>query len=199
MPIIINGGDNGEAISAVTRAYDTLSQPRLLVTNIDQEEIAVVEGDEYQAYFIDTFTAGQTKYYAWELPLSSTVAVGLVDRQFVSSNGGARADILWDYTIDSTLSTLTPFNQNNLFRGVKDADFVVSDVTLSAEGIVREPILIPSGGSGNNAPGGVSPSVGFRIYKPDTGFVFKVQNTHNASSEIIVGYTWIEFPANLTP
>ena len=185
-------GEDSFTLSSVTRSYDVIQTPRILTTGLTQQEVATREGHEFQAFFVDDFSAGETRYIAWENPIASTVDVGLVERLFVAQDGAVGADILWDYTIDTTVDTLTSFNQSNAFRGILDAQYIVTEVTLSDEGIIREPIVVATG-SGGNAVGGVAPSVGFRMYEPGTGFVFKVTNNHNSTNRILVSYTWVEF------
>lgn len=190
------------------RSYDTLSQPRLLVTTLGQEEIATLEGDRFYSFYDVTLAADETKYIAFELPVDATVIVGLQKRTFQSFDEAVEMEILWDYTYNDTgLVPLDVFNENNFFRnpegegnetGNQYLVNVVPNTSIVSEGTIREVDFIPSTGVGSNTAGQVSPELGFRIYKPGTGFIFKVHNIDtNSPNRVLIAYSWIEAPITL--
>ena len=189
------------------RYYDTLSQPRLLVTTLDQQEIATLEGDRFYSYYDVTLAASETKYIAFELPSDAGVIVGLQKRTFKTFHDAAEMSILWDYTYNNVgLTPLKVFNENNIFRaagGTNETgnEFLVNVVpatSITSEGIIREVDFISSVGVGVNRSGDVSPEVGFRIYKPGTGFILKVHNLDtNDTNRVLIAYSWIEAPITL--
>jgi len=149
-------------------------------------------------------------YVLYELPPGEEVTVELIKRLFKTDDAGADMLILWDYDVSTATKTpLATFNENNEFRGVKDSAFEVSllnpstldpvtgvrtltgAATIIDDGIVREPSFISTSGKGNNTTGDVDPALGFRRYKPGTGYLFKVTSRAN-DNKISVGYTWTE-------
>ena len=153
-------------------------------------------------------------YVLYELPAGVELTVELIKRLFKTDSDGADMLILWDYDVSTaTKTTLTSFNENNVYRGVNDATFEISLLnpsTLSAttgvrtvtgaatiidDGIVRESSFIAASGVGSNTTGDVDPAVGFRRYKDGTGYLFKVTSRGDAN-KISIGYTWTETEVN---
>jgi hypothetical protein len=149
-------------------------------------------------------------YVLYELPPGELLTVELVKRLFKADDAGADMLILWDYDVSTATKTpLTAFNENNEFRGVKDAAFEVSVLnpstlvattgvrtitgaaTIISDGIIRESSFISTSGVGSNTTGDVDPVLGFRRYKEGTGYLFKVTSRAD-DNKIAVGYTWTE-------
>lgn len=192
---------NGWLASALKK-YANLTEPRLLVTSLTQQELFTVEGERFYSFYDETFAAGETKYIQFFNPSDSGVAVGLQNRTFKSFNEAADLKILWDYTITGGVgASISVFNENNGFRSVggsvetgnKLLVNLVPNANVTNEGIIREPDFLTASGAGSNSSGGVSADVGFRLYVPDTGFITKITNldTNNAN-RILIAYSWIE-------
>lgn len=194
-------------MTSVIRLYNSLSQPRILVTTLDQQEIATLEGDRFYSFYDVTLAADETQYIAFELPADANVIVGLQKRTFKAFNEAVEMEILWDYTYDDIdLVPLTVFNENNIYRdggsgnetGNEYLVNVIPATSITDEGIIREADFIPSSGVGSHSSGDVAPDLGFRIYKPGTGFIFKVHNIDtNATNRVLVAYSWLEAPIAL--
>lgn len=198
------------------RQYASLSQPRVLVTTLNQTEVAAVEGDRYS--FVKSLSNVDQLtpvYIAMENPIGSGVIAAIQRRTLKTYSGGLITfQVLWDYDISTAVKSPFPlFNENNVFRGVKDAKINVDllnpsttpaegdwDITDSAiivdQGIEREIDFIPTTGQGSNSVGGVSPEVGFRFYKEGTGALMKIVSSVN-DNRVIFGLDWIEVPTDL--
>lgn len=201
------------------RLYQSLSQPRMLTTGLDQAEIATLEGDRFNAEKVfSNFDIAVPVYFLFENPIDSGVIVGLQERKLKTDTGGiTNFQILWDYDVSNATPTQMPvFNQNNLFRVAKpgkveisvlnpltaspdNGNWVLSGTTYTPtdEGIEREPDFIQTSGVGVNTSGDISPDLGFRIYGPGTGFLTKAVSAVD-NNRILWGYDWIEAPLSLS-
>jgi hypothetical protein len=154
-------------------------------------------------------------YILYELPAGEAFSAELINRLFKTDSNGADMLILWDYDVSTAAKTsLDSFNENNEFRGEKDAAFEVSVLnpttlnaatgvrtvtgaaTVISDGIIRESSFITASGVGSNTTGDIDPALGFRRYKAGTGYLFKVTSRAN-NNKIAVGYTWTETPAEV--
>ena len=159
------------------RYYDNLNQPRQLVTVLEQEEIATLEGGRFYSYYEVTLAADETQYILFHLPAEATVDVGLQKRTFKAFDDAVEMEILWDYSYTALGTSLTVFNENNNFRDPEGGgnetgnQYLVNLIPVAniiSEGLTREVDFITSSGVGANKAGDVSPELGFRIYKPGT-------------------------------
>ena len=173
-------------------------------------EKATIDGCKFtqvQEFIVDI---ANPLYILYELPLGEELTVELLKRLFKADSDGADMLILWDYDVSTAVkTTLATFNENNEFRGVKDAAFEVSllnpstldattgvrtltgAATVIDDGLIRESSFISASGVGSNTTGDVDPVLGFRRYKNGTGYLFKV-TTRGNDNKISVGYTWTE-------
>jgi hypothetical protein len=178
-------------------------------------EAATFSGSKFtqvQEFIVDV---ANPLYVLYELPAGEALSVELINRLFKTDSNGADMLILWDYDVSTATKTaLGSFNENNEFRGVKDAAFeasVLNPTTLNAttgvrtvtgaatvisDGIIRESSFITASGVGSNTTGDIDPALGFRRYKAGTGYLFKVTSRAN-NNKIAVGYTWTETPAEV--
>ena len=205
------------AIHAAVRKYQTLSQPRVLTTELTQAEIATIEGDRFNALkSFSNFDTARPLYILIENPVGSGVNVAFQKRQLKTYTGGVITfQVLWDYDVTGLAKTPMPiFNENNLWRGVKDSklefsvlngvttpasgDWVLSStgITIPDEGIEREIDFIVTTGNGSNSAGDVSPETGFRLYGEGTGALIKIVSDTN-DNRVILGYDWVEAPTGL--
>ena len=198
------------------RDYASLSQPRVLTTSITQSEIATIEGDRYS--FSKSFSNVDTNipiYVLIENPEGSGVNMAFQQRSLKTySSGLVTFQVLWDYDVSTaTKTTITAFNENNEYRGIKDTkaeisllnsattppegDWVINGAaTVISDGIQREIDFIPPVGQGSNSTGGVSPALGFRLYKEGTGAIVKIVSSAN-DNRVELGYSWVEAPTTL--
>jgi len=173
-------------------------------------EAATINGCKFTQVHEFIVDINKPLYVLYELQPGEKLTVELIKRLFKTDSDGADMLILWDYDVSSAVKTpLASFNENNVFRGVKDAAFDVSllnpstlnSVTgvrtltaianVTSDGIVRESSFIAASGLGSNTTGDVDPALGFRRYKAGTGYLFKVVSRGDAN-KITVGYTWTE-------
>lgn len=202
------------AITSALQNYDTLANPRLSVTNLDQTELATGEGMRFNSQKIfANFDAATPIYTLFENPSDSEVVIALQDRKLKTDTAGLENfQILWDYDVSTATKIPIPiFNQNNAFRATMlskveisllntvsaspdNGNWILSGVaTILDEGIEREADFIPTTGVGSNTSGDISPDLGFRLYYPGTGFLTKIVSSAN-DNRVLWGYDWIEIP-----
>jgi hypothetical protein len=194
MSIIVS---NYPELDKVSRGYDSLVMERLLATTIDYNDMATFEGDRYEVEFDATVVSGVNgfQYIMYQMPpLSSGVIVGLSNRTFKTLNGECDLKILWDTTGTTLGAALPIFNDNR--NSIKTPQMQVNLITgtPTTDGIIREGDFVTGTGTGANSSGSISPSLGLRLYSPDSFFVAKLTNLHNASNRIKITYSWIEIP-----
>ena len=202
--------------SGVVREYVALSQPRVLVTTIDQTEMATIEGDRFSSVKVfSNFDINTPVYVLVENPAGSGINAAFLNRLLKSFTSGIITfQVLWDYDVSTATKIPVPaFNENNLLRGIKESKIEISllnpattpangdwlitgQATIISEGIEREIDFIPTTGVGANTSGGVSAGSGFRLYGQGTGALVKVVSSAN-DNRVKLGYGWVEAPATV--
>ena len=192
-------------LDKLTRFYNNLSAPRLLVTTLTQPEISTVEGDKYQFTLDLTLAQNETYYLLVEVPSGSNFSTGFLEREWVAFNGAAELKLYYDFTIDRANESpiVGVFNQRVALRNTKPHQTGLYSIpaggVASVGPIAYETSLITSSGVGANTSGGVSPAVGFRIYDPSelSLALIAVKNLHNGANRMLLGYTFAEAPLSL--
>lgn len=185
--------------NVVLRQYDSLSDPRVLVTGLDQSEIATLEGDRFSFSYDVVIPQGEAVYIYGKVPTGSDITAGFQKRILKSESGPIDFNVRWDSVVGTLGASIPAFNENNAFRTANPSVLelnVVDPVNVTDDGIIREYDFIAGSGVGNNSTGDVSPESGYRIYVEDTDFLLEIINTHSSSNRVLVGYSWIEAPTS---
>lgn len=156
-------------------------------------EAITSEGRRYYSEFDEVFTSGETKYFLYQFPskMPKGLVVGLQNRQFKSLNGEAEITILWDSTGVVPGTPVPIFNENRNSPNVSEV--VISEIVApTTEGTIREQDFLTGSGAGSKSSGDVSVGSGYRGYSPDSFFIAKVTNLHNANNRIRLAYSWVE-------
>lgn len=192
MPILLNADGD---LSSVTHTYPSLTDQRVLTSNLDVEDLYTFEGLRYEVEFDEVLASNEVQYIMYQMPpLSSGYIVGLSSRNWKSLNGAAEMEILWDTSGITLGDSLTIFNSNRNSANTGNMTVNLITGTPTSDGIIREKDFLTGSGTGSNSSGSISPSLGLRLYSPDSFFVFKLTNTHSSSNRIKVTYSWVEIP-----
>lgn len=184
--------DSSIDLQNVTETFPSLAKPRLLVSSLDQGDIAVFDGHKFESSVTLSIPAGATRYIRYKMPTTASgKIVGLSNRNFKSLNGEATLDILWNTTGNIDGTSVPIFNQNR--NSPLLSEMVINVVTGTTGGLIRESDFLARIGIGSNSSGSISPELGLRLYSPDSDFVAKIVNTHNATNLIQLSYAHIEF------
>ena len=190
-------------LASVSQTYPELDKQRLLTSEISYTEATTVSGGRFSSEFDLVYGTGEgttdTEYILYQMPpASSGVVVALDLRIFKSLNGEADLEILWDSTGIVTSTAIPAFNENR--NSSKSAQMTINRVTsVVTEGTVRERDFLSGAGTGSNSSGAISDSSGFRLYSPDSFFIAKIVNKHNANNRIHIAYSWLEIPIQNIP
>ncbi|AGH57579.1 hypothetical protein PYDG_00048 [Pseudoalteromonas phage pYD6-A] len=185
-------------IDTISRSVRNLKNLFIRVLAVSTNEAYTAAGVRFSQQFDEIFGNSETKYFLYELPIGSTVAVGLQQRLYKSRDGATEIEILWNSTELTGRIPNDVYNEYNKYAVNDTNQFRVSEISVPAtEGDVRETDFITASGTGNNTSGGVSADVGYRIYHPGTFFIAKVTNLEDKPNRIILGYSWIEISEDI--
>lgn len=172
----------------------SLSDPRLRTTNIDQAELATLEGVRFDAEIDEEFGVNETKYFLFDMPdESEEFAIALQNRNFQTAEGFAEYEILWNSTGFVAGTEIPSFNENKRSTELGGMRvYRLDDGTdPTDDGDVRE-----SGFTGQDGffsgSGSVDPRLGIRVYD-DTFFILKITNGPDAQ-RIKCAYEWFKIP-----
>lgn len=185
---------NVNTVDGLIQKAESLANPRMLTSPLSLSDLLTAEGLKFQSTIVTTPLGGAVEYVLYQMPsIESGVVVALQERRYKSESGASDLEVLWDSTdIVINGSPLPTFNENR--NSNKVAQMVISSLTSTTDGIVRELDFIAGSGTGNNTSGGISEGSGFRLYSPDSNFITKLTNKHNSANRTIVAYTWVEIP-----
>lgn len=182
------------------RQYESLSDPRVLTTTLNQSEMATLEGDRFSFAQVFTIATGASLYIYGQIPEDAEVSIGFEKRLFKTDDGSANLKIYGNPTVGALGAAIPLFNENSYASASKPAQLELNEVLIgdiSDLGTLREEDFISTNGVGNNTSGGVSADTAFRIYKPGDKFLAHIENTHTDANRVLVGYSWIEAPTAL--
>ena len=180
-------------ISAVTRVYASLSQPRLLTTNITQIEIAIIEGDLFITHQRFTLGDGESLFLKFTAPPEGKT-FALIKRELTPEVAGIEYNVRTGFSGGTLSGTLwTTYNENGYFEGVKtsDATFETYSVAPTVLGDIVDLAWIPPTAQGPRITGVVNPDSGFKVVKYDEELLIEVINTSGVSNEIVLKYGWV--------
>ena len=181
----------------LSTTFSFLSNKRTPTANIDYVDVTTFEGSRYEVYFDDTLTSGASQYIMYQFPpLSSGVLVALSNRSFKSLNGSAEITILWNTTGYTLGAPLTTFNTNRNSTRTSETQVNLITGVPTDEGLIRESDFLTSTGVGSNSSGSISPSLGLRVYSPESFFVAKVTNLHSQVNRIHLEYSFMEIASD---
>lgn len=172
-----------------------LTSPRMRTTSMSLAEYYTANGLRFYVEYDKVFTSGEVVWLLYQMPPeSSGYYVALQERDFKSLNGDAAITIYWDSTGFTPGTPLQAFNENRIFEA-NDGNMVTSVITApSVPGTIREQDFVSGVGTGSGSSGGISSTLGSRIYSPDSFFIAKIENLHAQSNRIHVRYAWGEIP-----
>lgn len=185
--IKLSGGD------IASHKYESLTQARMDVTNINSVELATSEGKRYYMEYDRVFANNETQYFSFDMPTSADgLIAAFQNRDFKSFTGPAEIEIIWDPTNVVRGTQINTWNENQLFgKQVNQSGLKIYEADSFDGGISRENDFIS-----NDSPssGGVSDAVGYRLYAPDEVAIVRVSNLDNVAQRIHLSYSWIEIP-----
>lgn len=176
------------------REYTLLTAPRMLTTNINQTEIAILEGDYYVSYTRDVVASSSSVYYRFVTPATKFFGFRFVG---FSSTLGDSDVYFYKNATGITLSTAVSIrNANELINTAPLSTFhSVSSVTTEGDEYWYD--QVPSG-AGGRPPGGSIDADGFWIIAPSTTLLIKMTNNAVQSSTLRLLLEWFEITPEIT-
>ena len=184
-----------EDLTDLSLQSPVLSGPRMRVTTLTQAEYFTANGLRFYVEYDKVFTSGEVVWLLYQMPPElSGYYVSLQERDFKSLNGDAAITVYWDSTGFTPGTPIDSFNENRLFEA-NTGNMIVSEIAApSVPGTIREQDFVSGIGTGSGSAGGISATLGSRIYSPDSFFILKIENLHAQSNRIHVRYAWGEIP-----
>lgn len=172
-----------------------MAYPRARSLSLSQAEFYTSQGLRFYVEFDQVLTSGETVWLLYQMPPeSSGYYVALQERDFKSLNGDAAITVYWDSAGFTPGTPLQSFNENRLFEA-NTGNMIVSEIAApSVPGTIRERDFVSGVGTGSGSSGGISATLGSRIYSPDSFFILQIENLHAQNNRIHVRYAWGEIP-----